>query len=88
MANEKMDVKKLQEELFASTRRVWLAGLGVLSTVEEETQQLFTEPIGTQTGYAYSAPAHDNFSGQFGNFRMIRNRGAHQPHSAGMFRDQ
>ena len=45
MANEKLDVKQLQDDLFSSTRRVWLAGLGVLSTVEVETQHLFTELV-------------------------------------------
>ncbi len=45
MAKQNLDVKKLQEDLFSSTRRVWLAGLGVLSTVEKETQSLFTELV-------------------------------------------
>jgi poly(hydroxyalkanoate) granule-associated protein len=45
MAKQKLDVGKLQEDLFSSTRRVWLAGLGVLSTVEKETQSLFTELV-------------------------------------------
>ena len=45
MAKANLDVKALQEDLFSSTRRVWLAGLGVLSTVEEETQSLFGELV-------------------------------------------
>ena len=45
MAEQNSEVKKLQEELFSSTRRVWLAGLGVLSTVEEESQNLFGELV-------------------------------------------
>ena len=45
MVKENLDVKKLQEDLFSSTRRVWLAGLGVLSTVEEESQNLFSELV-------------------------------------------
>ncbi len=45
MAKQKLDVRKLQEDLFSSTRQVWLAGLGVLSTVEKETQSLFTELV-------------------------------------------
>ena len=45
MAKANLDIKTLQDDLFSSTRRMWLAGLGVLSTVEEETQNLFGELV-------------------------------------------
>jgi poly(hydroxyalkanoate) granule-associated protein len=37
--------KKLQEDVFTGTRKVWLAGLGALSTVEEESTQLFEQLV-------------------------------------------
>lgn len=37
--------KKLQNELFESTRRLWLAGLGTLSVVEEESTEIFDQLI-------------------------------------------
>ncbi|MGB5549115.1 MAG: phasin family protein, partial [Thermoanaerobaculia bacterium] len=37
--------KKLQDELFESTRRIWLAGLGTLSVVEEESTEIFDQLI-------------------------------------------
>jgi len=42
---ETSDFKKVQDELFSSTRKVWLASLGVLATVEEEGQHLFGELV-------------------------------------------
>jgi poly(hydroxyalkanoate) granule-associated protein len=43
MAESRMtfDFKRIQGDLFSSTRNVWLASLGVLATVEEEGQSLF-----------------------------------------------
>ncbi len=37
--------KKLQDGLFESTRRLWLAGLGTLSVVEEESSEIFDQLI-------------------------------------------
>jgi len=37
--------KKLQNELFESTRRIWLASLGTLSLVEEESTEVFDQLI-------------------------------------------
>jgi polyhydroxyalkanoate synthesis regulator phasin len=37
--------KKLQEGVFESTRRLWLAGLGTLSVVEEESSEIFDQLI-------------------------------------------
>ena len=42
---ENVDVKKLQDDLFSSTRKVWLASLGVLATVEDEGQNIFGELV-------------------------------------------
>lgn len=39
------EYKKLQTELFESTRRLWLAGLGTLSVVEEESTGIFDQLI-------------------------------------------
>jgi poly(hydroxyalkanoate) granule-associated protein len=43
--NKVLDFKKVQDDLVSSTRNVWLAGLGVLATVEEEGQNLFGELV-------------------------------------------
>lgn len=43
--NKVLDFKKVQDDLATSTRKVWLAGLGVLATVEEEGQNLFGELV-------------------------------------------
>ena len=37
--------RKLQDGLFESTRKLWLAGLGTLSVVEEEGTELFDELV-------------------------------------------
>ena len=37
--------KKMQDGLFESTRRLWLAGLGTLSVVEEESSEIFDQLI-------------------------------------------
>lgn len=37
--------KKLQDGIFESTRRLWLAGLGTLSTVEEEGTEIFDQLV-------------------------------------------
>lgn len=37
--------KKLQDGLFESTRRLWLAGLGTFSVVEEESSEIFDQLI-------------------------------------------
>ena len=37
--------KKLQDGLFESTRRLWLASLGTLSVVEEESSEIFDQLI-------------------------------------------
>lgn len=37
--------RKLQDGLFESTRKLWLAGLGTLSVVEEEGSELFDELV-------------------------------------------
>jgi poly(hydroxyalkanoate) granule-associated protein len=39
------EYKKLQNGLFESTRRLWLAGLGTLSVVEEESTGIFDQLI-------------------------------------------
>ena len=39
------EYKKLQTGLFESTRRLWLAGLGTLSVVEEESTGIFDQLI-------------------------------------------
>jgi len=39
------EYKKLQTELFESTRRLWLAGLGTLSVVEQESTGIFDQLI-------------------------------------------
>jgi poly(hydroxyalkanoate) granule-associated protein len=39
------EYKKLQTGLFESTRRLWLAGLGTLSVVEEESTGVFDQLI-------------------------------------------
>ena len=37
--------RKLQDGLFESTRKLWLAGLGTLSVVEEEGSEFFDELV-------------------------------------------
>jgi poly(hydroxyalkanoate) granule-associated protein len=37
--------KKLQDEVFSSTRKLWLAGLGTLSTVEAESSEIFDQLV-------------------------------------------
>lgn len=37
--------RKLQDGLFESTRKLWLAGLGTLSVVEQEGTELFDELV-------------------------------------------
>lgn len=41
MAKEKDRFKQIQEEISDKSRDIWLAGLGVFSTVEEEGEKLF-----------------------------------------------
>ena len=43
--NESMNIQKLQDGLLASTRKVWLASLGALSAVENESVQLFDQLV-------------------------------------------
>jgi len=43
--NESMSVQKIQDGLMASTRKVWLASLGALSAVEDESAQLFDQLV-------------------------------------------
>ena len=43
--NKVLDFKKIQDEVRSSTRKVWLASLGVVGTVEEEGQNLFGELV-------------------------------------------
>jgi len=43
--NESMSIQKIQDGLMASTRKVWLAGLGALSAVENESTQLFDQLV-------------------------------------------
>ena len=45
MTKESFNVKELQKDLVSSTRKVWLAGLGVLATAEEEGKNLFGELV-------------------------------------------
>lgn len=41
MTEEKDKLKKLQNEITGKSREIWLAGLGVFSTMEEEGEKLF-----------------------------------------------
>lgn len=41
----KKNVKKIQDEVFESARRVWLAGLGALATGQEKGGELFEELV-------------------------------------------
>lgn len=41
MAGEKDKFKKIQGDISEKSREIWLAGLGVFSTVEEEGEKLF-----------------------------------------------
>ncbi len=43
---EKDNLKNLQDELSGKAREVWLAGLGALSTVEEEGSKLYKSLVG------------------------------------------
>jgi poly(hydroxyalkanoate) granule-associated protein len=43
--NESMSIQKIQDGLMASTRKVWLASLGALSAVEDESAQLFDQLV-------------------------------------------
>ena len=43
--NESMGIQKIQDGLMASTRKVWLASLGALSAVEDESAQLFDQLV-------------------------------------------
>lgn len=45
MAKNKLNVDKLQTEVLESARKVWLAGLGAVSTVEEGTSKLFEQLV-------------------------------------------
>ena len=45
MAQEKDKFKKIQDEVTEKSREIWLAGLGVFSTVEEEGEKLFKKFI-------------------------------------------
>lgn len=45
-AEKKDNLKNLQDELSGKAREVWLAGLGALSTVEEEGSKLFKSLVG------------------------------------------
>ncbi|MDY7092986.1 MAG: phasin family protein [Acidobacteriota bacterium] len=45
MAKNKLNVDKLQTEVLESARKVWLAGLGAVSTVEEGTTKLFDQLV-------------------------------------------
>lgn len=38
---EKMSLKKIQEEIVGTSEDIWLAGLGVFSTIESEGSKLF-----------------------------------------------
>lgn len=44
-------VKELQSEVSDRAREVWLAGLGALSTVEEEGSKLFKSLVGKGEGF-------------------------------------
>lgn len=41
MAKEKDKMKQIQDEITGKSREIWLAGLGVFSTMEEEGEKLF-----------------------------------------------
>lgn len=43
--NQSANIQKLQDGLLASTRKVWLAGLGAISAVEDEGVQLFDQLV-------------------------------------------
>lgn len=43
--NESMSIQKIQDGVMASTRKVWLASLGALSAVENESAQLFDQLV-------------------------------------------
>jgi poly(hydroxyalkanoate) granule-associated protein len=45
MAKNRLNVDKLQTEVLESARKVWLAGLGAVSTVEEGTSKLFEQLV-------------------------------------------
>ena len=42
---ETFDLKRIQDEVVASSRKVWLAGLGAVATGVEEGQSLFDELV-------------------------------------------
>jgi poly(hydroxyalkanoate) granule-associated protein len=42
---ESVDFRKIREELYTSTRNLWLASLGVVSTVSDEGTQWFDELV-------------------------------------------
>lgn len=43
--NEANNVQKIQDGFLASTRKIWLAGLGALSTFEDESVQLLDQLV-------------------------------------------
>ena len=43
--NEAKNVQKIQDGFLASTRKIWLAGLGALSTFEAESVQLLDQLV-------------------------------------------
>ena len=44
-ASEANNVQKIQDGFLASTRKIWLAGLGALSTFEDESAQLLDQLV-------------------------------------------
>ncbi len=55
MAKKKIDVKKIQKNVKDSANRIWLAGLGALSTAEKEGSKAFKDLV--KKGEAYEKKA-------------------------------
>jgi len=65
MAKKKIDVEKLQKDAKESANRIWLAGLGALSTAEKEGSKVFKELV--KKGEAYEKKARTQLKGLRGS---------------------
>jgi len=65
MAKKKIDIDKLQKDAKESANRIWLAGLGALSTAEKEGSKVFKELV--KKGEAYEKKARTQLKGLRGS---------------------
>lgn len=73
-------VKELQDELVSSASKIWLAGLGALSTAEEEGTKLFKSLV--EKGEAYETKGRETVDGVRGDVEKAVDKARGQANDA------